>query len=220
MHIDNQSRDRSDRAQSGLTLIEMLVAMAIGLFVLLAVFGFMDWSRRTYVRQSGQVEAQAAGRVALDLLTSDLRRAGYNPLGMNFAALPAGNSGRVRLLADLDGDGVVGTSTETDENITYEFAGPDASGVYELRRGVDLNGDGDFADTDESFDVLASNVIPVDVDLDGSNEAFIAFDTGAATTARRVILTFGIRSRYRDIPGDDYDFATFHSSVAPRSTVF
>ena len=57
-----------------------------------------------------------------------------------FTPLPSGSATAVRLLADHDGDGVVGTAGELNENITYEFVGPDSEGLYQLRRGVDLNG--------------------------------------------------------------------------------
>ena len=150
-------------------------------------------------------------------MASEIRSAGYNPLGVSFSPLPSGSATSVRLLADLDGDGVVGTASEPNENITYEFVGPDPDGLYQLRRGTDLNGDGDFLDTGESVDVVATRVVPVDVDLDSTAEPFIVYDSGSAATARRVTLTYGVRSARKDVPVQEFDVATFQSAVSLRN---
>jgi len=198
-------------------MLEMLVALAIALTVLLVVYQFVDWSRRTFVRQSDKANAQSAGRAAMELMTSEIRTAGYNPMGIRFRPLPSGSATAVQILADHDGDGVVGTSGELNENVTYQFVGPDSEGLYRLRRGVDLNGDGDFLDTDESVDVVATHVVPVDIDLDSTDEPFIVYNSGSAPSASRVTLTFGVRSARKDIPVADYDVATFQSAASLRN---
>jgi hypothetical protein len=198
-------------------MLEMLVAMAIALTVLLVVYQFVDWSRRTFVRQSDQANAQAAGRAAMELMASEIRTAGYNPMGVRFLALPSGSAAAIRVVADHDGDGVVGTAGELNENVTYQFVGPDSEGLYRLRRGVDLNGDGDFLDTDESVDVVATHVVPVDIDLDSIDEPFIVYNSGSAPSATRVTLTYGVRSVRKDVPVAEYDVATFQSAVSLRN---
>ena len=80
-------------------MLEMLVAMAIALTVLLVVYQFVDWSRRTFVRQSDQAEAHSLGRAAMNLMASEIRTAGYNPMGVRFLALPSGSATAVRVVA-------------------------------------------------------------------------------------------------------------------------
>jgi prepilin-type N-terminal cleavage/methylation domain-containing protein len=64
------SRLRDDR---GMTLMEMLVAMVIGLLVCLAVFGLVDFTMRRSGDIGGRVSANQRGRVAMDLITQQLR---------------------------------------------------------------------------------------------------------------------------------------------------
>ena len=198
-------------------MLEMLVAMAIALTVLLVVYQFVDWSRRTFVRQSDQAEAHSLGRAAMNLMASEIRTAGYNPMGVRFLALPSGSATAIRVVADHDGDGVVGVAGELNENVTYQFVGPDSEGLYRLRRGVDLNGDGDFLDKGESVDEVATRVVPVDIDLDSTDEPFIVYDSGSVPNTTRVTLTFGVRSARKDVPVAEYDVARFQTAVSLRN---
>ena len=88
--------------EAGVSMLEILVAMTIGLLVAIAAYGFIDWGIKTQAKQSDQAESQALGRIGLDMMGSDLRAAGYNPMGVYFDAVPFGNSTRIRLLMDRD----------------------------------------------------------------------------------------------------------------------
>ncbi len=80
---------RSKRGMAGLSLIEMLISMALGLVILAAVVNLFvntSASRSEIERTSRQIEN---GRYAVDLLTSDLRLAGfYGELDVGTVALP------------------------------------------------------------------------------------------------------------------------------------
>lgn len=63
--------------QKGLSLIELMVAMVIGLFLILGVTQIFINNQRSYLFQQGQVGNQENGRFALALLSQELLKAGY-----------------------------------------------------------------------------------------------------------------------------------------------
>ncbi|NIS62022.1 MAG: prepilin-type N-terminal cleavage/methylation domain-containing protein, partial [Proteobacteria bacterium] len=66
-----------ERYQRGLTLIELMVALAIAFIVVGAVYRTFTSQQRTYSIQDQVAEAQQNARVALNILMRDLRMAGY-----------------------------------------------------------------------------------------------------------------------------------------------
>src|SRR5712691_6457768 len=75
---------------AGLSLVELLVSIALGLMVLagvIVVFANSSAARNELERSSRQIEN---GRYALELLSSDLRMAGfYGELGVGLLPVPA-----------------------------------------------------------------------------------------------------------------------------------
>lgn len=66
------------RARSrGLSLIELMISMVIGLLVLAGVLYVYSGSRQTYVYNEALSRLQENGRIAIDALSHDLRMAGY-----------------------------------------------------------------------------------------------------------------------------------------------
>lgn len=65
------------RSQAGLTLVEMMVSMTLGLLILLAIGSVYLGSRATYRMQEDNARLQETGRYALEVLGRSLRQAGY-----------------------------------------------------------------------------------------------------------------------------------------------
>ncbi len=63
--------------QRGLTLIELMVALAIAFIVIGAVYQAITSQQRTYTIQDQVAEAQQNARVAMNILMRDLRMAGF-----------------------------------------------------------------------------------------------------------------------------------------------
>jgi type IV pilus assembly protein PilW len=63
--------------QTGLSLIELMVAIAIGLFLLAGAVTIFSTSKRTYVEQEDSARIQENLRFALEAISRDLRMAGY-----------------------------------------------------------------------------------------------------------------------------------------------
>lgn len=61
----------------GFTLVELMVAITIGLIILAAVIRLFATSRATYTLQEGLARVQESGRFAVEFLAQDIRMAGY-----------------------------------------------------------------------------------------------------------------------------------------------
>lgn len=70
------SRNRIHR-ESGVTLVELMVAIVVGLLLILGVIQVYLTSKQSYNAQAELARMQESGRFAMDLITRDLRRAGY-----------------------------------------------------------------------------------------------------------------------------------------------
>lgn len=71
--------------QSGFTLIELMVAMAISLIVLAGVLGAFTSQDKAYRLQNNLTELQQNLRVAVEFMSDDLQIAGYGAPDDNFA---------------------------------------------------------------------------------------------------------------------------------------
>jgi prepilin-type N-terminal cleavage/methylation domain-containing protein len=70
-------RGEGELNQRGLTLIELMVALAIAFIVIGAVYQAITSQQRSYTIQDQVAEAQQNARVALNILMRDLRMAGH-----------------------------------------------------------------------------------------------------------------------------------------------
>lgn len=67
------------RRQRGLSLIELMVALVLGLIITGAALAFFLTSKRTYAATESLGRLQEGGRAAFELLSRDVREAGANP---------------------------------------------------------------------------------------------------------------------------------------------
>lgn len=67
----------SFQRQRGLSLVELMVAMALSLLLMLGVIQIFLSSKQTYSTNSALSRVQESGRFAMDFLTQDIRNTGY-----------------------------------------------------------------------------------------------------------------------------------------------
>ena len=67
------------RNQRGFTLIELMIAMAVGSILMVAVLTTFLSQHDTYIAQDDVVEMQQNARVAMDMLARDIRSIGFDP---------------------------------------------------------------------------------------------------------------------------------------------
>lgn len=78
--------------QRGRTLIEVMVAIAIGLMLSVGILSIYGANRQTYRASSDLQRIQAAGQLALDRLAYQIRMAGYGQLVGNFTTVSSPTS--------------------------------------------------------------------------------------------------------------------------------
>jgi len=79
--------------ERGFTVVELMIAIAVGGIVMGAVMTSFLSQHRSYLAQDEVVEMQQNARVAMDMLTRDIRSAGYDPnrLGAGITVAAANN---------------------------------------------------------------------------------------------------------------------------------
>lgn len=98
------------RKDCGFTLVELMIAMAAGALVLGAVMTSFLSQHRNYLAQDDVVEMQQNGRVAIDMLTRDIRMAGFDPTEDANATITDALPGQFSFTQDITDNAGTGTS--------------------------------------------------------------------------------------------------------------
>jgi len=137
------------RAEQGFTLVEVLIAMAIGGLLLGAVISTFMMQSKSYDVQEQMTEMVQTARAAMDMMGREVRMAGYDPTGAGVEGIPY-HVAQLQVLADLRGanpaDPPDGDTDDPNENITYTY---DAKNLQ-----IDRNtggGNQPFAENIEAF---------------------------------------------------------------------
>lgn len=105
--------------QKGFTLVEILVATALGLVALASFVAFNRFQLFALSNQATQVDVQTTARSVLDLFAREVRRAGMDPTcSKAFEAIATASTEEVRIQSDLDGSGAIDA---TNEDIIYRY---------------------------------------------------------------------------------------------------
>jgi type IV pilus assembly protein PilW len=169
---------------AGFSLVELLVAMTIGLVVLGGLYGVFTIQNRTFSKQELIVEMQQNARAAMDMMSREIRMAGYDPRNLNsdsnqttnFFGVTV-NSSRLQIKADLDGGGSIDASSQ--ENIIYTFDAANKKITRNIGAGAQT-----FAENVDSFTFAY---------LDGSGNV-----TGSSADVRQVRITITGRTAKPD----------------------
>ena len=126
--------------QKGVTLTELLIALALGLFTVGAVYAVHLHQVKRQIVQEDVLAMQQTARAALDMMAREIRMAGYDPMGVNRDVDPSNDfhgltdhPTELHIRADLNGNGVL---TDSKESIVYLY--DDATST--LRRKVGRGG--------------------------------------------------------------------------------
>jgi len=112
----------------GFSLVELMIALAVGLVVLGAMYSVFVIQNKTLSNQEEIVAMQQSVRAGMDMMVREIGMAGYDPSGLNadtdtsnnFSGVTVNNS-QLQIKADLNGGGIDATSQE---NIIYAFDSP------------------------------------------------------------------------------------------------
>ena len=134
--------------QKGFTLVELIVAMAVTLVVMAAIFVTYKSQQDSYVSQEQVAEMQQNLRAAFYMMARDIWMAGYDPTGDAGGGMVVANANNINFTMDITGgendainnDGDSQTD-EPDEHYDGVITNPGDDITYSL---VDLDGDGDL----------------------------------------------------------------------------
>lgn len=89
----------------GFTLTELMVAMAVGLIVLAAIYHVFVFQSQRFDREEQIAEMQQNARAAMDTMTREIRMAGYDPDGDSSAGILAAGPSSISFSLDVDQGG-------------------------------------------------------------------------------------------------------------------
>jgi type IV pilus assembly protein PilW len=114
------AHEMNHRKIDGFTLVELMVSMSIGMTIVAAVTTTFMSQTRIYNAQEQINEMQQNARGVLDIITRELKMAGYNPNGASFNGVTY-NTTELLVQADLDSSGTISTISTANEQITYAY---------------------------------------------------------------------------------------------------
>jgi type IV pilus assembly protein PilW len=124
-----QSRKTVRRGQSGFTIIELMIALLIGLFLLGGLLTIVQDNRRVFGNQNQLAQLQDNERLALSMMTDVIQMAGYFPD-------PTSNSAQSTMLATttptmVAGQAITGLSNATapGDTITVRYTTSGSDGI-------------------------------------------------------------------------------------------
>lgn len=134
-------------SQSGFTLTELAVGLTLAAIAAVVVFNVFFSTQRTVYATTEVVDNQAEARVALGLMSHDIRGAGADPREAIAGRILVAESDTVRVQADLNGNGVIDVGSEPPEDVTWYWNRDDESLVrrtpdaeFAVTRGVTFFG--------------------------------------------------------------------------------
>ena len=114
-------------SKNGLSLVELLMAMAASLIILAAVYSVFTMTSKSFTTQNVAASIQQNLRSAIGLMARDIRVAGLDPVGSGSFGFSYASRTKIRFTIDSVDSGsgdFNGTVDETNfEQITYEFQG-------------------------------------------------------------------------------------------------
>ncbi len=186
--------------EQGFTLAELLVATLISGVILGAIATTFVAQSKIYDAQEQVTEMVQSARAAMDMMSREIRLAGYDPTGANFTGITY-NTSQLEVRTDLDGDG---DTSDSNEDITYTY---DSSNLQIYRN------------TGGGAQPLAENI---------QSFTFAYLDsTGTATTTsanvRQVQITITARTDKADpdySANSGYRTYTLTSYITPKNLAF
>lgn len=144
---------------AGFSLVELMIAVTLGLVLLSGIIQMLMGGRATFAAQQAVSKVQESGRLAIDFMAKDVRMAGYT----GCASRKANTIGSTLL-----------SSTNFDRNLTVGIQGYVAakSGSAALPTGFPINVDSSSTDVVavSNSDILVLSVVtPLDVSINATN---------------------------------------------------
>jgi type IV pilus assembly protein PilW len=168
--LSSPVRNRRNR-ESGFTTIEALATIGISGIMIAAITSTFITQQKFYDSQEDITQMVQSTRNAMDLMTRELRMAGYSPTNVVFEGITPISATQVQIKVDLDGDG---STTGANETVTYSY---DAANDRILRNDASI---GNAESIAEDID---------DVRIDYTNQFGASTTIGADVRELKITIT-------------------------------
>ena len=118
-------RRSAGRNGDGMTLVELLIGMTLGLVGAAAMTALLRGGTAAWERAGASAEVAIEVAEAVDQLTRDLRNAGYDPAAAGIAGLTVTATDQLEMTADLDGNAAIDPASE--ERVGYRWSAASGS---------------------------------------------------------------------------------------------
>ncbi len=132
------------RNQAGLTLVELMVSITLGLFVVATATALLLSTKSGYVAQEEEARIQDTGRYAIESIARAVRQAAYENWDAKEAPIVAAATISANI-AGLDAASLKSTTPGIESPVTKSVNGSDVLAVRFFGAGGGSNGDGTMA---------------------------------------------------------------------------
>ncbi|MCX7107342.1 MAG: PilW family protein [Methylococcales bacterium] len=210
---------KNKQYQTGLSLIEIMIALLIGVFLLGGILQIFIGSKQTYKMQENLSRLQENGRFALDFLGKDLRSAGYRECltyivptsitGTNDTGLNTSDTVIIKMSRGLCGANVLST-------ITYSIQ-MGAGGQPALFKKINSDAVQEVIEGIENMQIFYG----ADTNVDGTPNYYVPAGTVGLSMAQVVSIRITLTVRTIDVnlttTGDGRIRRNFTSTIALRN---
>ena len=204
--------------QTGLSLVELMIAMSIGLLITSGIISLMINSKRNYTITEDNTIIQENMRFAFEFISRDMRQSGYG-------GCMSRREHNLRNLADSDGDGVdnideiylnrtgiVGednTGVNNSDTLTLQF-GEDCNGKVTSKMGAESS---DIILTDENACNVEKDKLFLIADCESSDLAYATdVNVGAGVISIKHATALNISDKLSKAYGTSARILTIHSN--------
>lgn len=161
--IDSNVRGRPN--QDGLTLVELMVAITVSMFIVLAATGLLLSTKSGYITQTDHVQILDTGRFAIEIIARMLRQSAYaNWDAVEGSVVAADSIGAG--ISGMDAKSLKGRTAGIDSPVGKSVNGSDVLAIRYFGVGSGRNGDGTVLNC-AGFGVgAASGAVSTDQDRD------------------------------------------------------
>lgn len=188
-------RSRMDK-KNGFTIIELLAGILISAILLAGLYSVFFSQQTAFSAQEEVAEMNQNIRAALDLMTREIRLAGYKTSTSTFNGIAAATSNSIRILADLNQDG----DTEDDnEDISYTY---NAGALQICRNGTSLPVADSITNLSLQYTLKDGTVTSAPANL---------------ADIRKITISITARTAHPDRGTGGYRSITLSSDITPRN---
>lgn len=184
------------RKKNGFTLIELLAGIVISLILLAGLYSVFFSQQTAFSAQEQVAEMNQNIRAALDLMTREIRLAGYKTSTSTFNGIATATSNSIRILADLNQDG---DTADDDEDISYTY---NAGAMQICRNGISLP----VADNITNFSLQYT-----------LKDGTVTSAPANLADIRKITLSITARTTHPDRGTGTYRSITLSSDITPRN---